>query len=114
MVLAIGLIRFYNEILCPLCFKTIPIRGFPASEIKISIGCYERVDDYRLSRSYFEAFFDHSLYSIANFYLLGGLWGRNTHLLAVNMGIIDKPSRSQGVFPWIVVIVAIFDCLTGA
>ena len=44
-----------------------------------------------------------------NFCLLGGLWGMVTHLLAVYLGIVDKPPVLQGAAPVAAVIIAIFE-----
>jgi hypothetical protein len=46
---------------------------------------------------------------VVNFCLMGGLWGMLTHILAVFLGIVDKPPVLQGAAPEAAVIVAIFE-----
>ena len=47
--------------------------------------------------------------AVVNFCLLGGLWGMLTHLLAVFLGIVNKPPILQGAAPVAAVIFAIFE-----
>jgi hypothetical protein len=47
--------------------------------------------------------------AVISFCLLGGLWGLITHLLAVSLGIVDKPPVLQGASPAAAVSVAIFE-----
>jgi hypothetical protein len=47
--------------------------------------------------------------AVANFCLLGGLWGMITHLFAVSIGIVNKPPVLQGAAPAAAVIFAIFE-----
>jgi hypothetical protein len=47
--------------------------------------------------------------AVANFCLLGGLWGMTTHLFAVSIGIVNKPPVLQGAAPAAAVIIAIFE-----
>jgi hypothetical protein len=47
--------------------------------------------------------------AVANFCLLGGLWGMITHLFAVSIGIVNKPPALQGAAPAAAVIIAIFE-----
>jgi ABC-type branched-subunit amino acid transport system permease subunit len=47
--------------------------------------------------------------AVMNFCLLGGLWGMLTHLLAVYLGIVNKPPILQGASPVAAVIFAIFE-----
>jgi len=45
----------------------------------------------------------------ANYCLLGGTVGMVTHLLAVRLGIVDKPPVLQGAAPAAAVVIAIFE-----
>ena len=47
--------------------------------------------------------------AIANFCLLGGLWGIITHLWAIYRGILDKPPMLQGANPVAAVVIAAFE-----
>jgi hypothetical protein len=47
--------------------------------------------------------------AVVNFCLLGGLWGMITHLIAVYLGIVNKPPVLQGAAPAAAVIIAIFE-----
>ena len=47
--------------------------------------------------------------AVANFCLLGGLWGMITHLFAVAIGIVNKPPVLQSAAPAAAVIIAIFE-----
>jgi hypothetical protein len=47
--------------------------------------------------------------AIANFCLLGGLWGIISHLWAIYRGILDKPPMLQGASPVAAVVVAAFE-----
>ena len=40
---------------------------------------------------------------------MGGQWGMLTHIMAVFLGIVDKPPILQGMAPAVAVIIAIFE-----